>query len=549
MNPKIIDADRYKKTTTKKVKNKKRQKIAQAKYNKDIVKPEKTKKIRKKNVKNSKLFKIFACVTVIFLIGILSKKIVKLENIPIVKAFFNNDEKDFVKDYEFKIGLLNMDTTDVKTTKNMTLNEIINLSCLKLLEYDENYKINYSVLDNITTSDNRVFNLTLKKDYKINSDIVKTEIENIISLGENNIYFSKLKDVASINILDEDKLQITLNSSNPYFVYALDFPIYSTISDTKLSTDYVLAGSSQNIINFSKNNTKSTNRSINILNYDKSNIMVEEFKNQNLDMFVTSSDSVINLIGKYGYNIKKVRNGESIFILGNPQSKLYSRKEVRQAIAYSLNREELVKIASSSFTELIDLPYIYSDIRYKYDTYAATNNLISNGWKLVGGTYSNTLNGEKLDLNLSLLVNKDDIMKQKLAEKIKEMLEKISVHVNIELLSTEEIDSRIQEKNYDLVLASVNINSNPDIRYLESYININDVVNQAIENVNSSSINNLDVNIQNLQTVLSDQIACIGVVAYDTNVIYQKYIAGFDNLTYLNIFKKFNEIGRVQKID
>ena len=45
---------------------------------------------------------------------------------------------------------------------------------------------------------------------------------------------------------------------------------------------------------------------------------------------------------------------------------------------YSLNRDEIVKNSDNNFIEVIDLPFLYSTIKYKYDVVGARNLMNSN---------------------------------------------------------------------------------------------------------------------------------------------------------------------------
>ena len=60
----------------------------------------------------------------------------------------------------------------------------------------------------------------------------------------------------------------------------------------------------------------------------------------------------------------------------------------------------------------------------------------------------------------------------------------------------------------------------------------------------SSDLEQLDKNVQNLQFVLSEQVACIGIYARNINLVYQKYIYGFDNINYMTIFNNIDNIGK-----
>ena len=70
---------------------------------------------------------------------------------------------------------------------------------------------------------------------------------------------------------------------------------------------------------------------------------------------------------------------------------LFKLKEIRKALVYSLKREDIIKEINNSFSELIDLPFIYSEIKYKYDIYGAENELLSNGWKKENGIYTKNI--------------------------------------------------------------------------------------------------------------------------------------------------------------
>ena len=121
---------------------------------------------------------------------------------------------------------------------------------------------------------------------------------------------------------------------------------------------------SLNSVSLVKNSSKSSLGVISLTNYENTDDMVDNFRNGNIDMFTASSDSIMQLIGKREYNVKKYRDGETVFLLGNKDSALYKKKEVRQAIAYAINRDEIVKNVDMKFSEVIDIPYIYSDIKY-----------------------------------------------------------------------------------------------------------------------------------------------------------------------------------------
>jgi ABC-type oligopeptide transport system substrate-binding subunit len=125
------------------------------------------------------------------------------------------------------------------------------------------------------------------------------------------------------------------------------------------------------------------------------------------------------------------------------------------------------------------------------------------------------------------------------------MLENVGIKINIYKLKESDLSKKIESGEYDLVLTNVYINDNPNISYLNNFININNEINNAIMKVNESSIDELSNNIKNLQNTISSEIACIGIVARNTNVVYQKYITGFDEISYMNVFRDIDKIGKI----
>ncbi len=578
MNSQIIDPDRYKKTTKKELEKRKKKnkqkystKISKKndlKYNKnkqkqikskeiklntfdsynDLSETEnlkiKTKKVKKKIIYIPKILKISFVVIAIILIGFLSKQVIKIENMPILSVF-SNKEKDveLKSSYNLKLGISKLDTTDVQSSKNIILNELNLHASIRFIDINNDYTINYIAAKKIEKKSNREYLVYLNEEYELTFADIENAINKIRNYGENNPYF---KNIDLIERIENNNEYITfyLKEDNPYYIYMLNFPL--NIENKNL--EYYMNARNDNSINFIKRNSSSTISAIDLTNYQDTDQMVADFRDDKLDMFFTSSDSVIKLIGKHEYNIKKYRDGETVFLFGNTSSRLFQIKELRKALVYSLNREEIVKNTNKSFSEVIDLPFIYSEISYKYDIYGAENEFLSNGWVKKDGIYTKSFENEEIRAELNMIVNDEDTLKKNIALYIKEMAEKIGIKINLQILPKAEYDVKVQNKEYDIILASVFVNEIPDISYLKDYINVNETVLTSLEKVNlSSNAEELAKNINELQNVLSQEVACIGISARNTSVVYQKYITGFDYMNYFKVFTNLNNIGRIKE--
>ena len=473
------------------------------------------KKDRRKNKTFNKILKLVCLTIVLFIIYILSQKV---DDIEILSVFSSNEKENIVENLEFSIGINNIDLKE-----NIVINELKHYSYKYLLTIDTNYDIHYELLSEVYKIENNVYNLKIK-DSKYTKNII----------NELNINKDKL-NILSIDKTNENNLIVNLNKENPYFVYALK-DIHIENSDDKFYESLIDLAESKFIRKNNINNKELVNK-FKVLNYTDVNLMIEEFKKDYIQMVLTSSEDEINLIGRHDYNIGKYRSGENYFLIFNKQ---ISNLDLRKSIIYAINRKNIVNEISNSFSEIIDIPYIYSDVLYKYDNIAAENILIKNGYKKESGIYTK----DNKPLIFDLVVNVNDKQKNIIADNIKEMLSKIGIKVNIVKLNNEELHKRVKNKEYDLILATINLNESADITYLYEYININDNINNAILAVNNSDVANISDNVRLLMNTIYNEIGCFGILAKTTGVIYNKNIQGISN-EYMNLFKDIENIIKV----
>lgn len=498
-----------------------------------------------------KSFVIVMSVLVGILIIYITAKIMKVDE-KISVAVFNDTDTEETKvslenNYELKVALTSFSNKDKYTSSNLVLNDIVKATSLKLITSEDNYTIKYEVAKNIEKVSGTEYIITLNDEYKLDAEDIVYSVEKIKSAGSSSLYYERVENISEIkqNGTDKYSVDIILSEADPYFVYYLDFPLVD--SDAKVNGLYNYSLEDNEVVfdRDSKNTTTTNLKSITLKEYGSVDECVEAFKNGEIDIFFATSNNEMQLIGKSDYNVKKYKDGETLFILGNKDSSMFSRKEIRTALMYSLDRDEIVKSSDNNFIELIDLPYLYSSIKYKYDIVGAQNLMESYGWnKNSAGFYENYTDGY-MNATLSLLVNSADETKINVANNIKTMAQAAGINIEIEALTQEEITARVSEKNYDIVLATVYLDEIPNVEFLREYLDINDTTSQAFIQVENSSVEDLTENVQNLEYVLSNEVACIGIYARNINLVYQKYIYGFDNINYMSIFSDLENIGKI----
>lgn len=497
-----------------------------------------------------KSFVISCCVIAAIILIYISGKIMKVDEMIAVNVF-NNEQDEEVKvnlkqNYDLKIGLTSFDNTNNYTSTNLILNDLYKQTSLKLLEVKNNYSISYQVARNIKKISDTEYLIELNDKYKLDIEDIKYSIDNIKNAGQDSMYYDRISNVSTIEQgEDKNNIKITLKSKNPYFIYYLDFPLLD--NDSKVNGKFTYTSTEDSVIfnRAQKNDVKNLN-SITLKNYNSINDAVTSFINDEIDIFFATSNNDMQLIGKKEYNVKKYKDGETLFIFGNKESNIFSKKEIRTALMYSLNRDEIVKNSDNNFIEVIDLPFLYSPIRYKYDIVGSNNLMSSNGWNKNGyGIYYKYEDGKEVIASLKLLVNSDDESKVNVANNIKNMALNAGIDIQIDAVSKADISVKVNAKEYDLVLASVYLDETPNVEFLRKYLDINSNITQAFTQVEESSIEDMEKNIQNLEFVLSDEVACIGIYARNINLVYQKGIYGFENINYMNIFSNIDNIGKI----
>lgn len=536
MEKKYISENRYKKVARS---DRKKRTVARSKKSKSITKVPiannrmpssinvKKKKVVKRK-KGRKIKRIFFCTLLILIIAVLSRLIFKEETEPFIPDIL---EEKIVNNENITIGVVEEDISG-KYINNVVIQELDRYVYPTLINVTPDYDIQYNLVDNVEKISNKEYILYLNESYGISTSKLKTQLEEY--LNTNNMYYGNVKNIASMEEIDAKSIKITLKQDDEYFIYSLNIPIYTLAGE--YNTNYTLSTSSKNKRVYTRKEDADTELiyKITVITVNSLDNAVEKYKEGRIDMFFTNSDRAIDLLGKYEYNISNYRDGNSTFLLYNKEADLLKRQEVRNAICYGIDRDSILKDIFKHNVELIDLPYIYDEVKYKYDYIAAENALLSNEYIKINKSYTKKEDGKKITLSLDLLVSKENEVKIKIANRIKKDLEKIGITININKLSKEDIISKIKDKEYDLVLADVTLNANPNIEFLNNHLCITEKTSEIKEQLQ----NNVDKNIlDEYRQGLSDEFEFIGIKADNIYIIYNKNIKDICNVKYMNIFK------------
>ncbi|AOT72730.1 ABC transporter substrate-binding protein [Geosporobacter ferrireducens] len=159
------------------------------------------------------------------------------------------------------------------------------------------------------------------------------------------------------------------------------------------------------------------------------------------------------------------------FLGFNFKRELMQNKNVRQAIAYGVDRQALINDIYLGHATVSDVPinpdswlYDENEKKYGYDLTRAKNSLVENNWQIkYPNPYFENEAGQKLSLHL--LVNSENNLRVRTAEMIKNHLKDVGIEIIIDKVSWEEYLSRLYSNNFDMVLGGWQLSIIPDLSF------------------------------------------------------------------------------------
>ena len=149
---------------------------------------------------------------------------------------------------------------------------------------------------------------------------------------------------------------------------------------------------------------------------------------------------------------------------------ILSQLNVRKAIAYSIDKTNIVSsvYADKYYTSSFPLDYgswIYQqqDVSSGYNLDQAKQLLIDDGWNYKYKYWQKTVNYRTQRISLNFVVKASDTTRVNVAENIKTQLENQGIRVNLIKASDSQYNSYLTNKNYDMILCSINLSISPDL--------------------------------------------------------------------------------------
>ena len=382
-----------------------------------------------------------------------------------------------------------------------------------------------------------------------------------------SIYSYQVQHVTGVDIVDDYTIRINLDSDVPFFEYNLTFPILSKdyyeaedfVNTEKNSSPvgtgkYKIAEVQPSYITLVKNTSywdKDVNftlEKITVNLYSSIGELYNSFKIGNLDLISTDNDNLQEYIGTIGYSSKEMKGREHHFLALNMSNGFLARQEVRKAISYSIDKENIVSSIFNNkyFTSSSPLDYgnwlcQEQDASSGYNLEQAKQLLTENGWTYRNQYWQKTENYKTQKLQLNLLVKASNSSDVAVAENIKAQLENQGIRVNIVQASDDQYSNNLANKNYDIALCSITVSPSPSLETYFGENNLAGYTNEEVTNIMNEVKNTTDEEIlkekyKRLIEIYKTDIPYISLYSNKYTVAYNSALVGEINPNWFNQF-------------
>lgn len=400
-----------------------------------------------------------------------------------------NNESAFVQPNTINIGVVDIDTWNPLLTQSPTVREAMELVYDTLYEVNSRHEaVPVLAKDYSLSPDGKTVVVNLKPDVLWHDggrfdayDVVYTV--NLI-MGGSTAYGNLLSNVASCERAGTSSVRFTLHRSVPDFPATLTFPIikYKTSMEYnanivpvgtgpfkfhgKMSTDKYLLVKYDNY-----HNGPADIEAVNIIeipDWDKYRLM---FAASEIDLATDSMFDIINGMPNRNISVKSYTTDKMTYIGYNLASPVFSGAPTRRGISMLIDRDDIVSSILYSKAKPVNIPinpssYLYYDtsVEFGTDYEEAYDEFEKDGWEPQTQGFSRK-NGTQ-SLSVRLLVNSDDEIKIKTAEKIKETLTRFGVEAVLDKQPSEAYQAKLNAQDFEMFIGEIDVSGNNDLRPL-----------------------------------------------------------------------------------
>lgn len=499
----------------------------------------------------------------------------------------NNEEENIVDDTQevsttiltdVRLAIVDFDSINPLLSNNQDIQEIGRLVYEPLLKVEKDYSLSLCLAKEWTKVDATTYLITLKQGVKWHNGFdftaqdVKFTIDQLKSGKFSSIYTANVNNITSLDIVDNYTIRIGLDREVPFFEYNLIFPIMS--NDYYLEEEFATSSKNNNPVGTGKYKLSSVEDSVitlkknnnwwNIKNEDvrideiilkKYNSMGEAynaFKLGNIDMLTTQSLNFEEYIGTVGYKTEGYIGRNYDFIAINCNNVALSDSAVRNAIAYAIDKYNIISDVYNNKYFSSDFPLDYGSYLYNvekadsgYNQEKSKELLTNTGWNFSNGVWSKIINNRTYTTKFNLVVKSSDGNRVRVAENIKNQLLQVGIIIDIVKVSDSQYTQYLKNKNYDMILTGIIRGYSPNLTTFFGDGNLANFNNDEVSNIMKNIYNITDNKIlkekyNRLIEIYETEQPYISLYYSRNSIIYTQNLMG--NIE-ANIYSIFYNIG------
>ncbi len=461
---------------------------------------------------------------------------------------------------EIKVGIAELDTINPILSNNKNVQQITKLIYEPLVDLSVDYKATPCLAKEWAKQSDNSYLIKLKENVRwsngqsFTADDVQFTIDRLKDTP--TIYSANVQDVTGVEIIDDFTIKIMLGREVPFFEYNLTFPILSkeyyqgedfTTTSKNTATigtgKFKIADAQSSYIILEKNanwwnKEKEVTLDKIIVNlYSSVGELYNSFKIGNLDAVATDNTNIQDYIGSMGYTPKEVKGRDYVFLALNNSNSLLQRQEIRKAISYSIDKENITSNVLNNKAFVANFPLDYGNWLYTeessngYNADQGKQVLVDAGWSYKNKMWQKTENKKTEKMQLNLLVRASDQSKVAVAQNIKQQLENQGIHINVVQAQDGQYNNMMNNKSFDIALCSITLSPSPNLELFFGDNNLSNYYNEEVANImkevkNTSDDNVLKEKYKRLAEIYKNDVPYISLCNNKYTVAYNSELVG-----------------------
>lgn len=377
-----------------------------------------------------------------------------------------------------------------------TVNDVFSLMYENLINIGSNGKAEPNIAENWSfNEEGNVLTLNLRNDvcFSDGSRLTAYDVAytlKTIDRAETSYYKNCTNNIKTWSVTGDYAMTITFYNSSGNNIYYLSFPV---ISRTLYGGDYAEEGDSPDTAltnglyrfeSLSKAKQLTLVASLNCFNgmsgVNKIIVTMTKDRDTQINLFSQGISDLLpadetELAGQNtAFVLNKTNYVTNIydFIGFNFNNKIFSDRNIRQAVAYSVDEDNIINSiylgnAEKAYSPISSTSWLYDSgvFGYEYDIPTAKMLLEQSGWRFrTSSTVRENSNGEKLAA--TILVNKENDERNQVAQMLSDSLQVLGFDVSIDSVDYETYKQKVESSSFDILVGSWTLSPVNDFTFM-----------------------------------------------------------------------------------